>query len=125
MEIGDRINMQSKVHVPPIHDGTSKIPQVLQNGWVKTIENSWVARNAIAEISIEYQGRDGYDDDDWEVVILLNINDLWLPGPLPEEKIKPSDVGKFYRQINDQQRRDVFRGTMAECEDVSKQIMRG
>ena len=108
MEIGDRM----------------KIPyQVVFSDWVKTTDNSWVARNAIAEISLEYQGRDAYDDDDWEVVLLLNINDLWLPGPLPEEN--PRDVHKFYRQINDQQRRDVFRGTRDECQSIVDQIMRG
>ncbi len=110
MEIGDRMNNPY---------------ELIFEGWVKTTDNSWVARSAIAEISFEYQGRDGYDDDDWEVVILLNINDLWLPGPLPEEKIKPSDISKFYRQINDQQRRDVFRGTRDECEKVAEIIMRG
>ena len=108
MEIGDRMNN-------PYH--------VLQNGWVKTTDNSWVARSVIAEISIEYQGRDAYDDDDWEVVLLLNVNDLWLPGPLPEEN--PRDISPFYRQINDQQRRDVFRGTKVECEKVAKIIMQG
>ena len=97
------------------------VPKVRIGDFIKLREKDWVSLRSIVEISINYQGKEGMNKDDYEVQLLLNISDYWLPGPLPEENIR--DIDKFYRQINDPCIREVFRGTMKECEAVVDQIL--
>ena len=97
------------------------LPQVRVGNWIKTDEDSWCSLDHIIEVCIKYQGRETRQDDDYEVCIIVAITDFWLPNS--EEKKQARDHQNFFNQMSDQQERDIFRGSRADCEQIVQQIL--
>ena len=97
------------------------MPLVQKGEFIKTDEESWVAINAIAEICVEYQGNETKKEDDYKIQVILNTADFWLPNC--DDKRKPHRYQNHYNQINEQHRRDIFRGTRKKCDWLVQRIM--
>ena len=91
--------------------------------WIRTDDLSYVHLSAITEICLFYQGPEvaKEETDDYEVTILTKMTDWWMPSD--KERKNALAHGNHYNQMSDQQRRDIFRGTKKECEQVIRIIM--
>ena len=99
------------------------LSEVRIGNWIRTDDFSYVHINAITEICLEYQGPETKQDqtDDYEVTVLTEMTDLWLPNKQDREIARKHN--NFFNQMSEQQRRDIFRGTKADCEQVIRIIM--
>lgn len=92
--------------------------------FVRTDEESFVNINHIMEVRIEPRGDTNnpktWQEDDYEVQIVIAINDMWLPDR--DAWNEGAKHAKFL-QMTELQHRDVMHGTKVECEGVVAEIL--
>ena len=92
--------------------------------FVRTDEQSWVNIRHIMEVRVEPRGDTNHPntwkEDDYEVQIVIAMNDMWFPDKDAwEEGAKHAS----FLQMTELQHRDVMHGTKEECESVVKEII--
>ena len=100
-----------------------EIPQVRFGDWIKTDEGYIPICNVLC-MDIEPQGDSNHPDtknqDAFYVELTLAWQDIWMPDKKKWEK-GPKHAN--YLQMSDYLKVEVYRGRLAECEEVVKQII--